>query len=568
MRKMKQSIITIQTLLSIAFCLVSCNATNNASVVESDNEASADDSFNVSSVADGLKSGRRQYDFSISMLEKISSATKDNIVCSPLGIEVLYDILKNGAKGDTYNELDSIIGINSHEGSLIAKDMAFGSEPDGTIVSMANLVVENNSHTLRENYKEKISTDYDADIWIKDFTSPSTISEINTWIEKETQGLIDNALDELLPDTKICGINTLYFNGKWRSAFDKAKTEPTVFTNLSGKKVKVDMMAQAGSFPYMKTESFQLLSLPYDKRESKNAIMQDFSLYIFLPLPEKGFAPIMDYLKNNDLITIRNEMTEYCNQSSSMVQVRLPRFETSTDINVMAILKTLGIKTCFGPNADFGNISDDGVYINDSRQKAIIRVDEEGTVAAAMTDAMLVKAEAPPSQEAYFYADHPFLYMIVCENLNTILFIGQYTEGKIEKEGQWITDENISKALRLSFREDVDCDADKDSDKAYDVCDKMPSFPNGVDAYNNYIKTNLKYPKAALDNKIQGRVVIEVIVEKDGTLSNHKIIKSAHPALDKEALRLVKSMPKFTPAEQNGKNVRVKYLLPINFKKP
>ena len=81
-----------------------------------------------------------------------------------------------------------------------------------------------------------------------------------------------------------------------------------------------------------------------------------------------------------------------------------------------------------------------------------------------------------------------------------------------------------------------------------------------------YLATNLHYPLVCEENGIQGRVVVAFIVEKDGSVSNVKVVRSVDPALDKEAMRLAKSMPKWTPGKLKGEPVRVKYTMPISFK--
>ncbi|MBO7129326.1 MAG: TonB family protein [Prevotella sp.] len=99
----------------------------------------------------------------------------------------------------------------------------------------------------------------------------------------------------------------------------------------------------------------------------------------------------------------------------------------------------------------------------------------------------------------------------------------------------------------------------------YDQVEQMPQFPGGQAALIQYLAKNIKYPVAAEENGIQGKVVVSFIVERDGTISNVKIAKSVDPSLDREALRVVKSMPRWQPGKQKGANVRVKYTAPVNF---
>ncbi len=103
-------------------------------------------------------------------------------------------------------------------------------------------------------------------------------------------------------------------------------------------------------------------------------------------------------------------------------------------------------------------------------------------------------------------------------------------------------------------------------DFVYDVVEKMPSFPGGHQALFDYLDKNIKYPAKAVKNKIQGRVIVQFIVDEKGNLSDVKVAKSVEPYLDAEAVRVVKSMPRWNPGMQNGKAVKVRYTLPVTFR--
>ena len=98
------------------------------------------------------------------------------------------------------------------------------------------------------------------------------------------------------------------------------------------------------------------------------------------------------------------------------------------------------------------------------------------------------------------------------------------------------------------------------------VVEKQPEFPGGQDAMLEFLRNNIKYPQSCIDNKIQGRVIVTFVVEKDGSLVEAEVVKSVNAELDAEALRVVNSMPAWSPGEQKGKKVRVKYTIPVNFK--
>lgn len=106
----------------------------------------------------------------------------------------------------------------------------------------------------------------------------------------------------------------------------------------------------------------------------------------------------------------------------------------------------------------------------------------------------------------------------------------------------------------------------KKNNMVFDVVEVMPQFPGGQIAMMKYIMENMKYPEQAMKEGIQGRVTVRFIVEKDGSISDVKPVLSVHPLLNKEAVRVVESMPKWSPGKHNGKPVRVRFNLPVMFK--
>ena len=105
-------------------------------------------------------------------------------------------------------------------------------------------------------------------------------------------------------------------------------------------------------------------------------------------------------------------------------------------------------------------------------------------------------------------------------------------------------------------------------DPVFDVVEQQPSFPGGPAVLQKWLRENVKYPAIAVENKIGGRVIVEFIVCKDGSISGAKVIRSVDPSLDKEAVRVISSMPRWTPGRQNGDVVNVRYTLPVTFYLP
>ncbi|MBQ0023015.1 MAG: energy transducer TonB [Prevotellaceae bacterium] len=107
---------------------------------------------------------------------------------------------------------------------------------------------------------------------------------------------------------------------------------------------------------------------------------------------------------------------------------------------------------------------------------------------------------------------------------------------------------------------------ESDEGEIFEVVEQNPAFPGGDKALMAYLTKNLKYPASAQENGIQGRVLVQFVVNKDGSIVDPKVLRSVDPALDKEAMRVVSAMPKWQPGKQRGKTVRVKFTLPVTFR--
>ena len=126
----------------------------------------------------------------------------------------------------------------------------------------------------------------------------------------------------------------------------------------------------------------------------------------------------------------------------------------------------------------------------------------------------------------------------------------------------------ILKVTQRVETEPVQAEAPKPEveNKVFDVVEQMPSFPGGQSALMSYLANNIKYPVVAQENGVQGRVVVSFVVERDGSITDVQVVRSVDPSLDREAQRVVRSMPKWIPGKQNGQAVRVKYNVPVSFR--
>jgi periplasmic protein TonB len=140
-------------------------------------------------------------------------------------------------------------------------------------------------------------------------------------------------------------------------------------------------------------------------------------------------------------------------------------------------------------------------------------------------------------------------------------------ENDVELEEELeIEDMEIDEDTEVDFI-DIGSDEDEEIDETevFMIVETMPSFPGGEAALTRFLNENIKYPTIAQENGISGRVFINFVVNRDGQIVDSKVVRGVDPALDQEAMRVVKMMPKWNPGQQRGKPVRVSFMLPVNF---
>lgn len=127
-------------------------------------------------------------------------------------------------------------------------------------------------------------------------------------------------------------------------------------------------------------------------------------------------------------------------------------------------------------------------------------------------------------------------------------------------------DSEFDEEAEVEFQEvEVEEEVVEETEEVFLIVEQMPEFPGGDEALRKYLATSVKYPVIAQENGIQGRVFVAFVVDKNGNVTNVRVARPFDPNLDKEAVRVVQSMPKWTPGKQRGKAVKVSYTVPINF---
>ena len=376
--------------------------------------------IDISTKAAGyVKQGNK---FALEYLYRVNDATKTDYIVSPLSMQFLLGMILDGARGETADEICSVLGYGAGETAEVNQFCLnmLQQLPDLdklTSIKLANAIVLDKGYQLKEQYKKDMAHYYEAEVSNLDFTDVAgSTQKINKWCSDHTNGLIPKVLDEVDPSMLAYLMNALYFKSQWEEKFEKADTSDEPFVNEAGVESKVKMMKTRKEFRYTKADAYQAVNLPYGNGA--------FSMTVLLPAAGKTVSDVIASLKNlDDWQSLAGDMIK------SDVDLWLPRFETKFHIDLNDILIGMGMPSAFsaqGHSADLTGISDAAAHLSFVMQDAIIKVDEEGTEAAAVSMAGVEKNAAMPGEKVVFHADKPFLYIISEKSTGAILFAGRF----------------------------------------------------------------------------------------------------------------------------------------------
>ena len=330
-------------------------------------------------------------------------------VLSPLSITYVLSLLKNGVTGLSKEEINNVLGFanaSDEEINVLCKKLVDGMNTldNQTKVVSSNGIFVNYGYKVNDAFAEMADTYYNVVPETLDFFDPGTLDYINKWASDHTEEMIKQVLskDEFNPLAASYLLNALYFKGEWTHHFDKSKTRPTDF---DGGKATADMMFQESDFYYAKNELYQSVVLPYGNKS--------FQMIVFLPQKGKSIDDVLASLDGSNWLSNHYD--------AAHVKLSFPRFEATTDIRLNDIMASLGMPRVFAYD-EITEFCDAALHIGLMKQASKIRVDEEGTEAAAVT----VVETRKGMNEIVFEANRPFLYVISEQSTGSILFIGQY----------------------------------------------------------------------------------------------------------------------------------------------
>ena len=354
-------------------------------------------------------------DFGFALFKENMDET--NPVLSPVSAYIALTMAGNGAEGNTRQQIYDVLG---KDGSMtVLSDSMMNRLPQKTeqiTLELYNSAWIDDEFTVKDEWIGEVTSLYDAQAFQTDVATITAMNAINEWVEENTHGLIKQMIEQPFEkETRLVLFNTLYFDGKWQNPFLMETTYEEEFHVSDTKTVQVPMMHQYDErYEFFENDYIKGIVMPY--RDSNLA---------FVAILPQGNADIRDRLPlTADGLSGIMEDREY-----QTVHVKLPKFEVSFDKVLNDSLINMGLVDAFdGEKADFSGIgtTDSGypIYISMVRQKAVVKVDEEGTEAAAATEVAMAECTALLDEPIEIYFDKPFLYLIMDMETEIPLFMG------------------------------------------------------------------------------------------------------------------------------------------------
>ena len=359
--------------------------------------------------------------FAFDLMKQLTNKDKDkNIIISPLSISTILAETQNGANGQTKDEILSAIGLKNiddksineqYYNALYYYNILTNSVSNSARLRVADSIWVNKNLSLNKGFVYTSKKYYNSEVNSVDFATPDTVGTINQWVDKNTDGQIKQAVNDIDKSAKAILINAISFKGKWQSEFSPNNTKEEDFTLSSGEKVKIDTMQKTDIYGcYLKEDNFQAIQLPYYG-----------GLAMDLFLPDKG-VNVNDFM---DKATKENFDKWIKNFSSARVNMKIPKFKLEyEEDNMKDVLKNLGMQQAFEPEESNLDGISKNTFISDIIHKTCISVDEKGTDAAAITVVIGCGSVAPPENKVDFVVDRPFVFVIRDCKTGAIIFIG------------------------------------------------------------------------------------------------------------------------------------------------
>lgn len=343
-----------------------------------------------------------------------------NFAISPLSIQIALYMVYNGAEGETREEIGELLHM------MDADLETLNQQVEGLLEYLTNLV--DNGHldihnalfydqdrvVLAEQFVDRLSRYFDVHDENLDFDDPSAVTSINGWVQDKTYDKIQEVIQDISDLEVLFLINALYLKADWVNGFLQEATSDKPFTTTTGNEIMVPTMHQTTNVEHLTREGAVIARLP----------LADSALFVYLIMPDNP-GDLEDLFDSDFMKDLWENNLEF---QSSRFRFEMPLVEIKTHLNLNETLQTLGMVTAFNPEkAELSQMgeSKSGLPLHISRtlHDVYLRMDERGVEGAAVTTVGVGVTSLPPALQF----NKPFAYLIVDQQYNIPVFMGQFT---------------------------------------------------------------------------------------------------------------------------------------------
>ena len=419
-------------LLGMAFIFFNCSSDDLGTTIEEPTEELPEVELkareNIVLTEAGKAINTQVQGFSFELMNILAKERGNNVnYCySPLGISLVMGMALNGADKDTYEQIQKTLGFEGYSSQdineyMLALQTALPEIDNTSTFINANSLWGKRDKLFLSDYVSQSQKYYFAALKDNLPFDETTMDEINAWSKEQTNGMIPEFVESVneIKGAEAILLDALYFKGTWQSVFEKSKTEDKEFILADGTKKSVSMMQKANEIMQcVSNDEVIIVRLPYGNGA--------FNMYAFLPADSNQS---IDKLWQG---LTAEKWNQWLNRGlvGYKTTLSIPRFATKTnDFELVSILKAMGIQEAFSSSADFSRMSSLDLYISWVKQITMIEVEEEGTVAAAvsglgmeMTSNGTGVVETPTLKVDF---NRPFGFILSEFSTGTVLFAGK-----------------------------------------------------------------------------------------------------------------------------------------------
>jgi serpin B len=365
---------------------------------------------------------RSMADFSVelfkqSYLSTNTGADKKSALISPVSVMLALTMTANGADQNTLSQMEKVLGgdipLSDLNRYLYSYVKSLPSENKFKL-NLANSIWFKNGLQVHKDFLQTNANYFGANAYMGDFGN-KTLSDINKWVNTNTDGMIDQILDKIDDAAILYLINAVAFDAEWHRKYETKDVRKGDFTNISGNKQRADFMYMDENI-YLEDGKATGFVKPYIGNE-----------YSFVALLPNENVPVEEYIASLSGAEFIRTLKE---AQRTEVETSLPKFTYEYELDMKNTLEVLGMPDAFDiNNADFSKmaVSKENIFIAKVHHKTFIAVDERGTKAAAVTKVEMGVGSAPPQEKKKVFLNRPFVYAIIDNGTNLPVFIGVVT---------------------------------------------------------------------------------------------------------------------------------------------